>query len=207
MSASCSSNRSDAKHLERELFNATRVVYTKHLRSVLLDISSIENYLLINRILQNIVIPDDCFNWCVKSINVCESNMNLLFNKKLETDNLIKHFVQLCKIYNSDCITSDQLDSLSLPLPFKMYIIDLVKPNIDINVHTICSKYKNFLYVMDEAICTAVEYANFKALQIIYNICKGCLFGGNFSFCWFRIWNCLFRHSVRHKYSSLLFLS
>uniref|UniRef100_A0A1Y1KRB6 Uncharacterized protein n=1 Tax=Photinus pyralis TaxID=7054 RepID=A0A1Y1KRB6_PHOPY len=170
MSNSCG-NRSDKKvQLERELFQSSHIIYTKHLKSALMDIWSIENYVIINQILQNIVIPDECFNWCIKSTNVCCNKLTFLFDKKEELDCTVRHFVNRFSILSEMCVSNNLALLPEVPLHIRMYILDLVK-DAQFNVDSIVKNYKNFLCIMDDAMCTAIEYANVKALEMLYDIC------------------------------------
>uniref|UniRef100_A0A1Y1MVP8 Uncharacterized protein n=1 Tax=Photinus pyralis TaxID=7054 RepID=A0A1Y1MVP8_PHOPY len=141
--------------LEEELYKASIPIYKQFLKQALLRNSSTT---FINEVLQNLIIlPDECFGWCACSRNVCETNIRLLIERKIELDRLVKSIS--CNV--SDCSSGSNIDSL--PFHIKQYVINLLKSSAGV--------YKDISYVINESICKSAEYANVNALTLFIKVC------------------------------------
>ncbi|KAK5648462.1 hypothetical protein RI129_003354 [Pyrocoelia pectoralis] len=176
--------------LEHEIYDVALPIYKKYLKRVLVGFSSVHNYILINQILENLVIPDECFSWCARYRNVSVSNIKLLIGRKLELDELVKSIVNCSEISDCSSTRSSKINNIvnSLPLHLKIYITNLLNCATDIE-----SAYKDIRYVISEGICESAEYANVNSLQIFINLwaywqgrryrrCNMCICTGRHSF-------------------------
>uniref|UniRef100_A0A1Y1LC04 Uncharacterized protein n=1 Tax=Photinus pyralis TaxID=7054 RepID=A0A1Y1LC04_PHOPY len=141
--------------LEHELHYTSVPVYKKFLKRALLEIPSVQNYALINEILQNLVLPDECFSWCATFRNISPGSIRLLVDRKLELDKLVESVISSPKISGNQIVDS-------LPLNIKIYMTNLLNSK---------AVHRNIIYVINESICESAQYANVNALEIFIDIC------------------------------------
>ncbi|KAK5648105.1 hypothetical protein RI129_002997 [Pyrocoelia pectoralis] len=174
------------KQMEAELQHSSQEIYVKSLKRALMGKGSIEVYTLVDKILQNIIIPDECFKWYGDNADgACIDTINTLVNVKVQIDSHIKMLLEVC--VEKGFITHIELEHvisqinvpLNLKISFKKYVCnflndngncDYLIPNVQYSIENVKQHYHDITWATNEFISTAAYYANCKSLKLYTDV-------------------------------------
>ncbi|XP_023311720.1 uncharacterized protein LOC111692158 [Anoplophora glabripennis] len=190
--------------LQYELVKISQKTYEDFLQKAIFD----DNFQLIDKILEKIVIPDRVIYWLALRDKCNIGLMKKIFAKKLQYDIFIE---QLQNIFQKEYMSHISLDILRQIIKshypilnsFNRYYLEKLLVNGDpslVDRHSQCFSAKNIFlnykeidWSIDKAVCEAAYFTQYNFLETLHRAADGMapgerLQGYQWSRCWMVIW-------------------